>query len=517
VPATTPDKHGDLDYSASVLSPWRRTTVGLLATIVAALAVGAPAAFAAPNEIAYRCGGDICLLDPDNPSNVTNLTNNGLTSLEETPVWSPDGTYIAFISRLNGTRNIYVMNPTPGPGVDVTVARRVTPYTDGGFLGEPAWSPDGSKIAFVRGTAESNRSISVAAADGTTGTPPLIAEHGEHPSWSPDGGKITYAYQRQIFTKDSDGTGFALPLGSGVEPVWSPDGSRIAFGYPAHALEFLDLHVVPAGGGSPVITASDTQFAYPSWSPDGARVAYRQTNEGAGYVRVVNADGSGDHPLASRSNVNMNDVPSWSPDGARVVFYGNEFGMTSSEDIWISNTDGSGTMQPLTAGDAHEPVWKPVPRSLPITPSGGGPVAPIPKTITPKYFWIKTGIPWKPSQVQIIVGAVFCGDITCGANTKGTTKGVAPILPPHRLSAAATSKKKPKPTVVAEGKTKIPAGKRKPLKLTLTKEGIAILKQRGVVKIDLTITLTAPGRKKRVDHHTVKVVRVTPKKHKRAD
>ena len=68
-------RHRDLDYSGSVFLPWCRTTVGLLATIVAALAVGAPAAFAAPNEIAYRCGADICLLDPDNPSNVTNLTN----------------------------------------------------------------------------------------------------------------------------------------------------------------------------------------------------------------------------------------------------------------------------------------------------------------------------------------------------------------------------------------------------------------------------------------------------------
>ena len=227
-------RHRDLDYSGSVFLPWCRTTVGLLATIVAALAVGAPAAFAAPNEIAYRCGADICLLDPDNPSNVTNLTNNGLTSLEETPVWSPDGTYIAFISRLNGTRNVYVMNPTPGPGVDVTVARRITPYTDGGFLGEPAWSPDGSKIAFVRGTAESNRSISVAAADGTTGTPPLIAEHGEHPSWSPDGGKITYAYQRQIFTKDADGTGFAdrlrlsRPRAGISRPACRPGGWRVA-------------------------------------------------------------------------------------------------------------------------------------------------------------------------------------------------------------------------------------------------------------------------------------------------
>ena len=461
-----------------MLLPWRRTTVALLAAFVAALAVGAPAASAAPREIAYRCGADICLLDPDNPSDVTNLTNNGLTSLEETPVWSPDGIYLAFISRLNGTRNIYVMNPTPGPGVDVTVARQVTHYTDFGFLGEPVWSPDGSKIAFVRGTAESNRSISVAAADGTTGTPPLIAEHGEHPSWSADGTKITYAYLKQIYTKDSDGAGFANPLGSGVEPAWSPDGSKIAFGFPAHPSEFVDLHVIPAGGGSPVITESNTQFAFPSWSPDATKVAYRSTNENAGYVRVVNSDGGGDHPLASRANVNMNDVPSWSPNGSRVVFYGNEFGMTSSENIWIANTDGSGTMQPLTAGDAHEPVWKPVPRSLPITPSGGGPVTPIPKTIAPKFFWIKTGIPWRPTEIKISVGAVFCDAPSCSVSTVGKAKAVAPIVPPRRFRAAASGKKKkPKATVVAKGKTKVPKGKKTPLVLTLTKQGIAILKQ----------------------------------------
>lgn len=94
-------------------------------------------------------------------------------------------------------------------------------------------------------------------------------------------------------------------------------------------------------------------------------------------------------------------------------------------------------------------------------------------------------------------------------------KGAAPILPPRPFSAATSGKKmgKPKAIVVARGKMKVPAGKTKPLKLTLTKQGIAVLKQRGSLKIALTLTATATGYKKRVDHHTVKVVREAPKKH----
>ncbi len=507
-----------LDYSCSVISSWRRSTAVLLATIVVALAAGSPAASAAPKEIAYRCGADICLLDPDNPSAVTNLTNNGNTILEETPVWSSDGTKLAYISRANGTRNLYVTLAEP-TGNGIGVALQVTHYEDGGFLGEPTWSPDGSRIAFIRGTSEGNRTVLVAATDGTTGNPPTVAEHGEHPTWAPDGGKIAYSFGKQVFLKNADGSGSAAPLenGAGREPAWSPTGSLIAFAFPAHAAEFVDLHIVNAGGGgTPAIVTSNTQFAFPSWSPDGTRVAYRSTNENAGYVRVANADGGGDHPLASRSNVNVNSPASWSPNGARVVFYGNEFGITTSENIWIANSDGSGTMQPLTGGDAHEPVWKPVPRFLPVAPSGGS-AKPIPKKITPKYFWIRTAIPWSPGQSTIIVGAVFCGDITCGANSVGKMKGVAPILPPRPfLAAASGKKKKPKPVVVAQGRTKVPAGKKRPLKLTLTKQGIAVLKQRGSLKISLTVTVTAPGRQKRVDHHTVKVVREAPKKHKRA-
>lgn len=210
---------------------------------------------------------------------------------------------------------------------------------------------------------------------------------------------------------------------------------------------------------------------------------------------------------------------SWSPDTSRVVYQAFGSGVT---DIYMSNTDGSGSAVPLTTdGKSFTPAWKPVPRSFAITPSGGGPVAPIPKTVPAKFFWIKTGIPWKPTEVKINVGSYFCDAPVCSVSTEGKAKAVAPILPPRPYLAAASGKKKPKKAkaiVVARGKMKVPKGKKKPIVLTLNKQGIAILEQRGVLKIALTITSTAPGYKKRVDHHTVKVVREAPKKHhKRAD
>ena len=76
-----------------------RLLVSALVTAALALALLAGSATAAPKEIAYGCGLDICLVDPDNSVNVTNLTANGDTSIDEKPVWSPDGKKLAFVAR----------------------------------------------------------------------------------------------------------------------------------------------------------------------------------------------------------------------------------------------------------------------------------------------------------------------------------------------------------------------------------------------------------------------------------
>ncbi len=91
---------------------------------LAALATAGSSAALAANEIAYDCKPvDICLIDPANPAAVTNLTDNGETSIDEKPVWSPDGKKVAFISNFGvggSTRNLFVMEPeAPEQGFNI--------------------------------------------------------------------------------------------------------------------------------------------------------------------------------------------------------------------------------------------------------------------------------------------------------------------------------------------------------------------------------------------------------------
>ena len=485
-----------------------RQFLALVIAVLALTALATPGASAAPREIAYRCDLDICLLDPDNPGDITNLTDNGSTSYDTQPVWSPDGKKVAFVATFNNvmapTPNIYVMEPE-APEQSVNLAVQVTHYANGNVpLDELAWSPDGSKIAFARGIANpGSQLLFVVNSDGSTAEPLQISPHGGHPSWSPDGTRLAFWFSKQVYLKNANGSGLETPLpnGEGREPAWSPDGSRIAFGFPAHPAEFLDLHIVPAGGaGAPVIVTSNTQFLFESWAPDSTKIAYRDTaptnNEG-GYVRVVNADGSGDHGLPIVQGLNANGpAPSWSPDGTRLVFHGFYFGDINTEAdntdrVYIANANGSGSVTSLTGDKSSEPAWRPGPKLLPpATP-------PVPgRRIKPKIVWITKRIPWTGGP-SLYVAKYFCQDITCGVGIKGTSKAVGP---PSILFRART-------IVAGRGHTKIPPNKTRPLKLKLTHDAIALLKAVGKLAITVKVTTTVAGAGKLVQTHTVHVVR----------
>src|ERR1700761_5397374 len=311
-------------------------------------AVGTSAAGGA-NEIAYDCNTDICLIDPANPGGVTNLTDNGETSIAEKPIWSPDGKKVAFISNFGvggSTKNLFVMEPeAPEQGFNLAV--EVTHFTSGLEIEEPVWSPDGPRLAFVYGTSESTDKVEVANSNGTTATPLTIAEHGVHPSWAPDSGKIAYSFEGHVYLEEAGGAGFPPPLTGveGNEPTWSPDGSRIAFGEKA-GFSSVNLGIVPPTGGTPVTVTSGAQFIFASWSPSGSKIAYEGSGE---QLRVVNADGSGDHPLAKALDVHPDGpAPSWSPDGTRIVFQGFYYGSEpDTNGVYMENTDGSGAVIPL--------------------------------------------------------------------------------------------------------------------------------------------------------------------------
>jgi hypothetical protein len=509
-----PDARGR-DTLRPLHSPRSIFFTAVLMMTAALAAIGVSSALAA-NEIAYDCKLDICLLDPANPAAVTNLTDNGETSIDEKPIWSPDGKKVAFISNFGvggSTKNLFVMEPeAPEQGFNLAV--QVTHFASGVPMEEPVWSPDGTRLAFVYGNQEANDKVEVANSNGTTATPLVVAEHGVHPTWAPDSGKIAYSFEGHVYVQEAGGAGFPPPLtgAEGGEPAWSPDGSRIAFGKKVGFSGF-DLGIVPAAGGTPVTLTSGANFIFASWSPSGSQIAYEGSGE---QLRVVNADGSGDHPLPKALDVNPDGpAPSWSPDGTRIVFQGFYYGSEpDTNGVYMENTDGSGAPIPLVLGEKYftSPSWKPNPALAPqqFIPAGGA-TSPLPPTQKPKTVWITKRIPWTPGpDLTLIVLSVGCGGPVCNAGGQGTSRGsVAAGIRPRPGLAATSAKAKPKkPKQIVVGnivKTKIRRGQTRPIKMKLTAAGVKLLKQLGKLTIDIELTIASPGQPTVVEHHKVNV------------
>jgi len=149
-------------------------------------------------KIAFQRVGDIYVMNADGSGH--RLTYN--SKYDGEPAWSPDGKKIAFVSDKHGNRQIYVMN------ADRTAQTRLTNNSVGDAF--PAWSPDGSKIAFVSERDE-NHEIYVMNEDGSyqinlNNNPALD----KYPVWSPDGKKIAFYSNRDknhgIYVMNADGS-----------------------------------------------------------------------------------------------------------------------------------------------------------------------------------------------------------------------------------------------------------------------------------------------------------------------
>ena len=219
------------------------------------------------------------------------------------PAWSPDGTRIAYTSTRDGNDEIYVMHADGSNPVQLTHPQ----YSDN----RPAWSPDGTRIAFVSIRDGNQRDIYTMAADGSH-----VVRLTQHPAnditpvWSPDGTRIAFASSRddnwEIYTMHADGSHVArlthysslFDLG----PAWSPDGTRIAFS--SRRDGNTDIYTMAADGGNVVrLTQHPALDLAAGWSPDGARIAFlseRHALQPDSYVGnsedqdlyVMHADGS---------------------------------------------------------------------------------------------------------------------------------------------------------------------------------------------------------------------------------
>jgi TolB protein len=245
--------------------------------------------------------------------------------------------------------------------------------TDGLDDADPAWSPDGRRIAFARNSGGRDawgtelRAIYVMDTDGSHVVRRSSTGYDRAPAWSPDGRKIAFASSGYIYALSADEDGTAPVRLSYAEafngaPAWSPDGGKIAFVSDAAASDFVsDIYVMNADGSG--ITAlvffqgpwkdGITFYSQPAWSPDGRQVALAACPRGRDEcsVAVVNADGSGMRTLAAAvAGAGGYAKPTWAPDGRTIAFTS-----VSGSVAWV-RADGSG--EGVIIANGHSPAWR---------------------------------------------------------------------------------------------------------------------------------------------------------------
>jgi Tol biopolymer transport system component len=249
-------------------------------------------------KVAYVSGGDEGFgSDSLSDLYVMNADGSGKTWLTETadfdeaePTWPPDGTRIAFTrveyhrDDVGGHYHYYETYGVHAINADGTGEVRLTDDAKGGH--DPAWSPDGTRIAFSssRGTTPRTTGLEIYVMDpspeGPSNEPVRLTSTrsaNTAPDWSPDGTKIAFESGRdrprshdftpEIYTMNADGTGQTRLTRKGwySDPVWSPDGKRLAF----ERGGIYTMKAAPLGDGSSarLVATSKYGVARPDWQP----------------------------------------------------------------------------------------------------------------------------------------------------------------------------------------------------------------------------------------------------------
>ena len=315
------------------------------------------------------------------------LTSN--PAKEMSPVWSPDGRFIAFVRGDGPEKGFYVVPALGGTERKVADSFGWT----GGSVRQQAidWSPDGKSLAVVDKSTEGEPwSIYLISVD--TGerkritTPPVDYDGDTLVALSPDGESLAFLRRRDASTSDIH----LVPVAGG-EPVrltddgvpirgfdWTKESARIVFSSERGG-GTSSLWSIPSGGGAPSpVAGTGENLSELTVAADGNRLAYAQISTDINLWRVENplrAAGArtGQAIPAKFNSSNRSEIdPHYSPNGDKVVFSSNRSG---GSEIWVCDSEGQNSQQLTNFGSTAvtgSPRWSPDGRFIAFDSRSGG-------------------------------------------------------------------------------------------------------------------------------------------------
>ncbi|HEU4887444.1 MAG TPA: protein kinase, partial [Thermoanaerobaculia bacterium] len=279
-------------------------------------------------------GGNIWLLDPES-GRESRLIDDAFN-----PAWSPDGTRIAFDASWSGPRRIWISDARGRNAQQVT-----TDDSEATSHVRPRWSPDGSKIVFqnIEGTKSDVRMIDLQTRVTKWITDDFVMD--VHPVWSFDGGSIFFSSYRTgginiwSIPVDLDGSPAGamqqITAGAGhdVDLDVPRSANRLVFAILKQNAELWRLPVDPetgqASGPPEQVVAGARESTRGAWSADGERIAFGSDRGGEMNLWLLSLRDGRTRRLTSGAGGDYQ--PNWSPDARSLVFFS---GRAGAIDIW---------------------------------------------------------------------------------------------------------------------------------------------------------------------------------------
>jgi Tol biopolymer transport system component len=285
-------------------------------------------------------------------------------AIEGSPVWSPDGKYLYFVSDRAGSMNLWRVPIEEQTGRVLGPAEAVT--TPSPYSAQLSFSLDGRRMVYSQILSRGNlQQVGFDPDKETVTGQPIWITQGSRwantPNLSPDGGWLAFDSQRgtqdDLFVIRRDGTSLRQLTDDPYkdrQPRWSPDGKRIAF-FSDRTGKWEIWMIHSDGSGLKQLTYASGGATNPQWSPDGTRLVYRNLGGASPSIIEVEKPWTEQSPqaLPPTSDLTNWGAWSWSPDGRKLA--GNKLPAGAPSSILVYSLETQHYEKLTDFG--RDPVW----------------------------------------------------------------------------------------------------------------------------------------------------------------